>query len=134
LPNNLLKTAPLSQLSPLEQKACKLLLRSPRLTISQIMSLMDIGDRQFRELIKTDKEIRRLIKQRKDGKLKPYQVETSQCLICEDLFRPYGSTDFCSDECAKTASIDRRKSRVEQLRAKHLTSLSIDVPSRKKRR
>ena len=96
-------------LSELERTACKLLLRSPRLTISQILELLEIGDREFRELMKTDQEISRLINLRQSGELKRHSTKVIECSVCQELFAPYGSRPFCSDQCAKTASLSEKK-------------------------
>ena len=96
-------------LSELERTACKLLLRSPRLTISQILELLEIGDREFRELMRIDQEISRLIKLRQRGELKIHSTKVIECSVCQELFAPYGSRPFCSDQCAKTASLSEEK-------------------------
>ena len=96
-------------LSELERTACKLLLRSPRLTISQILELLEIGDREFRELMKTDQEISRLINLRQSGELKRHSTKVIECSVCQELFAPYGTRPFCSDQCAKTASLSEEK-------------------------
>ena len=104
----------------LEEQACKLLLRSPRLSVTQILELMDISDSQFRQMLKENTEIATLIEQRKDGCLATTKAEPKECPSCNDWFVPYASARYCSDECAQTAKLRSRPDAARRLRAKHL--------------
>ena len=102
----------------LEAQACKLLLRSPRLSVSQIMELMDIGDGEFRQILKDNTEIALLIEQRKDGCLASAESEPRECPVCGDWYLPYASARCCSDECTQTALLRTRPDAARRLRAK----------------
>ena len=114
----------------LEEQACKLLLRSPRLSVSQILELMDISDREFRTMLKDNTEIATLLEQRKDGCLSAAKAEPKECPICNDWFVPYASARYCSDECAQTAHLRTRPDSARRLRAKHLANALHKEPSR----
>ena len=109
-----------TQLKRLEEQACKLLLRSPRLSVSQVLDLMDISDREFRHMVKENTEIATLIEQRKDGCLAAAKAEPKECPICNEWFVPYASARYCSDECTQTAQLRARPDAARRLRAKHL--------------
>ena len=118
-----------SQLKRLEEQACKLLLRSPRLSVTQVLELMDISDSEFRQMLKHNTEIATLIEQRKDGCLVTAKAEPKECPSCHDLFVPYASARYCSDECAQTAKLRSRPDVARRLRAKHLASTVSKDPS-----
>ena len=114
-------------LKHLEEQACKLLLRSPRLSISQVLELMDISDAEFRAMLKRNTEIATLIEQRKHGHLVSPRSESKECPICHDLFEPYASARYCSDACAQTAHLRTCPDSARRLRAKHnATQLTKD--------
>lgn len=115
-------------LKRLDEQACKLLLRSPRLSVSQVLELMDISDRQFRDMLKQNTEIATLIEQRKDGCLATAKAEPKECPICNDWFVPYASARYCSDECAQTAQFRTRPDAARRLRAKYLANAPDKEP------
>ena len=119
-----------THLHRLEQQACKLLLRSPRLSVSQVLELMDISDPDFRQMLKDNTEIATLIEQRKDGCLTTPKAEPKECPICNDWFVPYASARYCSDECAQTAQFRACPDTARRLRAKYLAG-AADKASRK---
>lgn len=83
----------------LEEKAIELLLRSPRLEAGTILDLLDVGDREFREMARRNRTIAKLLEARRAGALKPPTSEPIQCPVCSEWFVPYGSSRFCSDTC-----------------------------------
>lgn len=94
----------------LEEKAIELLLRSPRLPAGQILDLLDVGEREFREMALRNRNIARLLEARRTGELKPPKAEPAQCAACGEWFVPYGASRFCSDPC-RTAGRLRKASR-----------------------
>lgn len=106
-------------LKHLEEQACRLLLRSPRLSISQVLELMDISDADFRAMLKRNTDIATLIEQRKNGCLVSPRREPRECPICNDWFEPYASARYCSDACAQTAQLRTCPDSARRLRAKH---------------
>ena len=50
-----------------DAQALALLLRSPRLTVSQVLELLDLGDREFRTLCAEHANIRHLLELRRRG-------------------------------------------------------------------
>ena len=90
----------------LEEKAIELLLRSPRLEAGTILDLLDVGDREFRDMARRNRTIARLLEARRAGQLKPPKSEPIQCPVCSEWFVPYGSSRFCSDTC-RTAGLIR---------------------------
>ncbi|NIP13452.1 MAG: hypothetical protein GWM88_01380 [Pseudomonadales bacterium] len=89
----------------LEEKACALLLRSPHLSVSQVLDLMDIGDLEFREMLKTNPRIASVMEQRREGALPRPESKLTECPACGDWFVPYASARCCSDTCAKIDQI-----------------------------
>tara|TARA_Y100001934_G_scaffold142261_1_gene171175 strand:+ start:1842 stop:2222 length:381 start_codon:yes stop_codon:yes gene_type:complete len=106
-------------LKRLEEQACELLLRSPRLSVSQVLELLDISDSEFRQMLKGNTEIATLIEQRKDGCLATTPVESKECPVCHDWFVPYASARYCSDACAQTAHLRTSPDAARRLRAKY---------------
>ena len=49
-----------SEISALKLTAATLLLRSPRLSLSQILELLDIGDAEFRDMTRDNAQIQTL--------------------------------------------------------------------------
>jgi hypothetical protein len=89
----------------LQATAAALLLRSPRLSVSLILELLDIGDAQFRELSKCNPKIATLLEQRSRGELDLDQPELKICTGCSEWFIPYAGQRCCSDECYRIARI-----------------------------
>ena len=85
----------------LEEDAIALLLRSPRLEVGTIMDLLDVGDRDFREMTKRNETICELLEARRCGTLEPTSAEPKRCPVCEEWFIPYASERCCSDGCKK---------------------------------
>lgn len=92
----------------LEEEAIALLLRSPRLEVSTIINLLDVGDREFREMVKRNPNIAALLEERRRGELAPIDHEPTQCAACDEWFVPYGGARFCSDACRKIGHVERR--------------------------
>ncbi len=89
----------------LEEQACALLLRSPHLSVSQVLELMDIGDAEFRDMLKNNPRIATLMEQRREGALPPVESKLTECPACGEWFVPYASARCCSDTCAKIDQI-----------------------------
>ena len=91
-------------------QALMLLLRSPRLSLSTIMELLEIGDREFRELSATNEQVARLLQARRDGTLVDRPVpDVLRCEGCGELYVPYAGRKVCSDTCAKICQIRGRE-------------------------
>ena len=88
-----------------DETAVALLLRSTRLEIGQIMELMDIGDREFREMACRNQTIARRLEERRLGTLRELKSEPRACKACGEWFLPYGSDRYCSDGCKRTAQL-----------------------------
>ncbi len=93
----------------LQESAISLLLRSPRLSVSLALDLLDISDRDFRLMVKQNAQIALLLEQRKNGELQPVKPEFKECPSCTEWFLPYAGARFCSDECAKIHQLESRK-------------------------
>jgi hypothetical protein len=91
----------------LEEEAIMLLLRSPRLDVGTIIDLMDVSDREFRDMARSNPRIAGLLAARSAGTLPPRRSEPAQCPACDDWFLPYASARFCSDACREVARISR---------------------------
>ena len=102
----------------LEEKAIELLLRSPRLEAGTILDLLDVGDREFREMAQRNRTIAKLLEARRAGELKAPKSEPVQCPVCSEWFVPYGSSRFCSDSC-RTAELIRDQGRARLRRRSH---------------
>lgn len=92
---------------PLIASGVMLLLRSPRLSVSQILDLMDIGDAQFRQLCHDHPRIGQLLEARRHGRLRPEQVGPECCPGCGNWFLPYAGSRECSDECRQIVRLER---------------------------
>lgn len=103
----------------LEAQACALLLRSPHLSVSQVLELMDISDAEFREMLKDNTAIATLLEQRREGALEPMEPSLTECPACNDWFVPYASARYCSDECAKVSKIRNTPDPARRLRLKN---------------
>jgi hypothetical protein len=93
-------------MNALTEAAATLLLRSPALSLSQILELLDIGDAEFREMSRANARIAELLAQRRDGTLSRREAELRQCSSCGEDFVPYGGARQCSDECRAIARIE----------------------------
>lgn len=98
-----------SEISALKLTAATLLLRSPRLSLSQILELLDIGDAEFRDMTRDNAQIQTLLGQRRAGTLETPETELRTCLGCGEWFVPYAGSRHCSDECRRIARINGRK-------------------------
>ena len=67
------------------------------------MELLEIGDREFREMTARNQKIKDLLEARRLGVLEAVEVEPVQCPICSEWFTPYASDRFCSDPCKAAA-------------------------------
>ena len=83
------------------ETAVLLLLRSPRFALSEILELLDMSERDFREIAKRNHRVKELLEERRLGQLKPFDKEPRQCRQCHEWFVPYGADRYCSDECKK---------------------------------
>lgn len=95
----------------LQESAATLLLRSPRLSVSLVLDLLDISDAEFRNLAQDNAKISALLEKRKRGELQTEQADLKTCPVCEDLFVPYAGRRYCCDECTRIARISGRRSR-----------------------
>ena len=96
-----------------EETAIALLLRSPHLEVGQIMELMDIGDREFRDMASRNGDIAQRLEERRLGTLRPIDSEPRCCKSCREWFVPYGHDRYCSDACKRTARLSHcRKHRL----------------------
>jgi hypothetical protein len=92
----------------LQESAAELLLRSPRLSVSLVMDVLDISDSEFRSLVQENQAISELLERRRRGELSCKEPELKTCPGCEEWFIPYASARYCSDECAKIARLTMR--------------------------
>ena len=90
----------------LEEAAAALLLRSPRLSVSCILDLLDISDAEFRAMCARNPRIVELLEVRRTGALAAEPAEFATCPGCGDWFVPYGGARCCSDECRAIARIN----------------------------
>jgi hypothetical protein len=91
--------------APLEEAAAALLLRSPRLSVSRILELLDVTDAEFRAMCARNSGIRELLEARRTGALVAEAADLATCPVCKDWFVPYGGARCCSDECRTIARI-----------------------------
>ncbi len=96
----------------LQESAAALLLRSPRLSVSLVMELLDISDAEFRELVKENAEVSELLEKRRRGELAREEPDIKTCPACGDWFIPYAGARFCSDECRKIARIAKTPTQI----------------------
>jgi len=92
----------------LKMTAAVLLLRSPRLSVSQILELLDIGDAEFRSMSQDNIQISQLLEARRAGTLKRTEPELLSCSGCGEWFVPYAGARHCSDECRTIAVLNKR--------------------------
>jgi hypothetical protein len=92
----------------LEEEAISLLLRSPRLDVTTILNLLDVGDLEFREIVRRNPRIAELLEERRRGALTPVESEPVQCASCREWFVPYAGSRFCSDPCRDIGRVERR--------------------------
>jgi len=95
----------------IQESAASLLLRSPYLSVSHIMHLLDISDSEFRRFIVSNNQIAQLMDARRAGTLKAPRREAKECNSCGEWFMPYASARQCSDECTRSALLADRKYR-----------------------
>jgi hypothetical protein len=92
---------------PLTVSGVLLLLRSPRLSVSQVLELMDIGDAEFRQLCHEHPRIGQLLEARRHGRLQAQSAEPACCPVCGSWFLPYAGSRQCSDECREIVRLER---------------------------
>lgn len=95
----------------LEEEAIALLLRSPRLDVGTIIDLLEVSDREFRDMVKRNDRIAALMTERREGTLTPPEAEPTQCPSCDEWFLPYASARFCSDSCRTLGLLTQRTRR-----------------------
>lgn len=83
----------------LEEAAAVLLLRSPRLSVSRILDLLDVSDADFRAMCARNSRITELLEARRTGALLDAHADLVTCPGCGEWFVPYGGARCCSDEC-----------------------------------
>ena len=91
----------------LEEAAAVLLLRSPRLSVSRILDLLDVTDAEFRAMCARNGRIVELLEARRSGLLVDEQRDVVTCSGCGEWFVPYGGSRCCSDECRTISRIQR---------------------------
>jgi hypothetical protein len=91
----------------LEEAATVLLLRSPRLSVSRILDLLDVSDAEFRAMCARNRRIAELLEARRSGALVEDQADFATCSGCGEWFVPYGGSRCCSDECRTIMRIER---------------------------
>ena len=96
-------------ISNLEESAATLLLRSPRLSVSLVLELLDISDAEFRAMVQQNSALSSLLEQRRKGELTFKEPELAACPGCGDWFIPYAAARYCSDECHKMAVIETNR-------------------------
>ena len=97
----------------LEEQAVSLLLRSPRLSLSTILDLLDLGDSDLREMAQRNPRIEELLLARRSGKLpEPRKRDLVACAGCGELFVPYAGRTVCSDTCERTRQEIRNAERL----------------------
>ena len=126
LQNAISEPAKIARMSLVEE-ALALLLRSPRLEVSTIIELLDVGDREFREIVKRNTHIATLLDERRCGRLEAPRAEPTQCAACDDWFLPYAAARFCSDGCRNIARLQR----VPRSRARSLQRLEASDAGRR---
>lgn len=94
-------------MAALTASAAALLLRSPSLTLSQILELLDIGDAEFREMTRSNPRIAGLLERRRAGQLSRPEDTLRACAACGEWFLPYAGARHCSDECRRIALLER---------------------------
>ena len=95
-------------MTDIQASAAALLLRSPRLSVTLIMDLLDLSDAEFRSLTRSDERIAELLDLRRRGELSSAEPEIKTCPGCDDWFIPYAGQRCCSDECTRIAKIQTR--------------------------
>ncbi len=100
----------------LEEEAITLLLRSPRLTVAQIVDLLGVSDAAFRDMTRRNERIKELLAERRAGTLEPRQIEPVQCPACDEWFLPYAAARFCSDPCRVIGRITEQSRRKQPRR------------------
>jgi hypothetical protein len=98
-----------------DEVALALLLRSPRLSLTTILDLLDISDAEFRQIACDNQRIQHLLEARKAGTLKPVSCRPRNCPACGEWFEPYASERYCTDTC-KSIGMAERASRVRGVR------------------
>ncbi|MCB1684732.1 MAG: hypothetical protein R3E82_19650 [Pseudomonadales bacterium] len=89
----------------LQESAATLLLRSPRLSVSLILELLDLSDADFRELTLRNARVRELLEARRRGELTIEEPELKTCPGCGDWFIPYAHARCCSDDCVRISRL-----------------------------
>ena len=85
-------------------EAARLLLRSPRWSVTRVMELLEIGDAEFRDLIARDARLARVLAARQAEQAFNGVVER-QCVVCGESF----VTGTFRDHCGAAACTRVRK-------------------------
>lgn len=91
------------------EEAVALLLRSPRLSLSRVLELLDLSDADFRRMCAGNGRISALLEARRNGNLREERPDIATCPGCGDWFVPYAGERCCSDECRTIDRIERRR-------------------------
>lgn len=94
----------------IDEIALALLLRSPRLSLSTILDLLDLSDAEFRRIAAANDRVQHLLMCRKQGTLQPVTNRPRHCPACSEWFEPYASERYCSDTC-KSIGMSQRRTR-----------------------
>ena len=103
-----------SESMELEEQAAALLLRSPNLSVSDVMELLDLGDAEFKQIAERNPAVTRLLEARRQGELgevcqrRDSELQLRSCLTCGEEYLPYAGSRYCSDTCARLALIRSR--------------------------
>ncbi|HAR31683.1 MAG TPA: hypothetical protein DCR65_09150 [Gammaproteobacteria bacterium] len=88
-------------------EAAVLLLRSPRWSVTDVLELLEIGDREFHALVRADRRLARVLEARAAG-TGVTMVERS-CVVCGDAYVTATHRDHCcSSACARISRMRRR--------------------------
>ena len=87
------------------EQAATLLLRSPNLSISAVLELLEIGDGEFRQMVAGNERLAKLLDDRRAGRLRALPKDLRICPTCHEWYLPYGGARYCSDVCASTARV-----------------------------
>ncbi|MGA1372416.1 MAG: hypothetical protein ACO3Z6_12505 [Pseudomonadales bacterium] len=88
-------------------EAAVLLLRSPRWSVTEVLELLEIGDREFHALVQSDRRLARVLEARAAGA--GVTMVERQCVVCGDAYVTATHRDHCcSSACARISRIRRR--------------------------
>lgn len=87
------------------EQAATLLLRSPNLSVTAVMELLEIGDVEFRQMVANNPKLALLLEDRRLGRLLQPRKDHRVCPSCNEWYLPYGGARYCSDLCARIAKV-----------------------------